>query len=131
MLIIWKGKQMVDYRNERDTLTTGDVRDDYSTTYNNGHYDCECCHCKKIFMMLVLLILAFIAGIMVGSCAHGRYADNYYDGMTYAQREALNNPRRFHRGMQQITPNTPARRANRAYTAPQAGGFVMEVDEID
>lgn len=82
-------------------------------------------------MMLVLLILAFIAGIMVGNCSTCRYADNYYDGMAYAHNSALNTQRKFHRGMQQIAPNAPARRANRPYAAPQAGGFVMEVDEID
>lgn len=131
MLIIWKGKQMVEYRNDRDTLAGSEMRDDYNNDYNNGNCGCECCHCKKIFMMLVLLILAFIAGIMVGNCSSCRYADNYYDGMNYAQRDTLNAQRKFHRGMQQINPNTPARRVNRPYAAPQAGGFVMEVDEID
>ena len=131
MLIIWKGKKMVDYRNDRDTLTTNEIRDDYNNDYTNGHCGCECCHCKKIFMMLVLLILTFIAGIMVGHCGRGHYADNYYDGLAYAQRDTLNTPRKFHRGMQQINPNTPARRANRPYVAPQTGGFVMEVDEIN
>ena len=82
-------------------------------------------------MMLVLLILAFIAGIMVGNCSSCRYADNYYDGMTYAQRNAMTPQKKFHRGMQQINPNPTARRINRPYAAPQAGGFVMEVDEID
>lgn len=122
---------MVDYRNDRDTLNTNEMRDDYNNDYTNGHCSCECCHCKKIFMMLVLLILVFIAGIMVGNCGRCRYADNYYDGRTYAQQDTLNTQRKFHRGMQQINPNTPSRRANRAYPAPQAGGFIMEVDEID
>lgn len=131
MLIIWKGKHMVDYRNDRDTLNTRDARDEYDNEYGNGHCGCECCHCKKIFMMLVLLILAFIAGIMVGNCGRCRYADNYYNGMSYAQQNAINNPRKFHRGMQQVAPNASPRRANRAYTAPDAGGFIMEIDEID
>ena len=131
MLIIWKGKQMGDYRNNRATLADSEMRDDDNNGYNNGNCGCECCHCKKIFMMLVLLILAFIAGIMVGNCSRCRYADNYYDTMNYAQRDTLNPQRKFHRGMQQIAPNAQARRANRPYVAPQAGGFVMEVDEID
>ena len=120
---------MVDYRNDRDSITTGEVREDYE--YNNMSCGCECCHCKKIFMMLVLLILAFIAGIMVGNCSSCRYADTYYGPMNYADRGAMNNPKKFHRGMQQINPNMPSRRVNRPYAAPQAGGFVMEVDEID
>ena len=131
MLIIWKGKQMVEYRNDRDTFTSGEMRDDYNNEYSNGHCGCECCHCKKIFMMLVLLILVFIAGIMVGNCGRCRYSDNYYGNMSYAQRDTFNNPKKFHRGMQQINPNPQAHRVNKAYPAPQAGGFIMEVDEID
>ena len=42
------------------------------------HVDYECCYCKKIFMGLVILILTFMAGIMVGNCGRCHYSDNYY-----------------------------------------------------
>lgn len=131
MLIIWKGKHMVDYKNERDTFNAEETHIDYNKDCLNGHYGCECCHCKKIFMMLVLLLLTFIAGIMVGSCGRRHYIDDYYNTLSYANRGTYTSPRRLPRGMQPVSPSITARRANKAYSAPQAGGFVMEVDEID
>ena len=46
---------------------------------DNIHCDYECCQCKKIFMILVILILTFMAGIMVGNCGRCRYSDTFYN----------------------------------------------------
>ncbi|MBR5599233.1 MAG: hypothetical protein IKW39_04255, partial [Alphaproteobacteria bacterium] len=49
----------------------------------NNHNCCniECYQCKKIFMALVLLILTFMAGIMVGNCSRCHYSDDYYQNL--------------------------------------------------
>lgn len=123
---------MVEYKNNRNTLETDETRDNYNEYYNNGHYECECCHCKKIFMFLVLLILVFIAGIMVGNCGRCRYADNFYYGQ---QQYARNNnlaAKKYHRGMQEVAPApTATRNVNRTYPNNQMGGFIVEIDETD
>lgn len=139
MLIFWKGKKMVEYRNDRNTMEDNDFREDYENSNNyvyrhNESCGCDCCHCKKIFMMLVLLILVFIAGIMVGNCGRCRYADNYYgDNMQFARNNTVSRPKKFHRGAQAIpsTKSPTARKSVQPYPYGQNGGFVMEIDEID
>jgi len=109
---------MADNRDYRDSR---DIRiDDHDMA--NRHYDCECCYCKKIFMMLVLLILVFIAGIMVGNCGRCRYADysTYGQSMMQANRNAKTG--KLQRGMHQV----PNGAVNAAYPA---GGFIVEVDQ--
>ena len=49
---------------------------------NMTECNCECCHCKKIFMLVVLLILSFMAGIMVGSCSKN-YHPHIYQGRNH------------------------------------------------
>lgn len=78
MFIFWKGKTMVDYRddnakygNEETNRENGYGENKYGENGHNGcgsNCGCECCQCKRIFMMLVVLFLVFIAGIMVGNC---------------------------------------------------------------
>ena len=124
---------MVEYKNNRNALETEEIRDNYNTEYyNNGHYECECCHCKKIFMFLVLLILVFIAGIMVGNCGRCRYADNFYYGQQQYARNNSMATKKYHRGMQEIAPApTASRNVNRVYPNNQLGGFVVEIDDAD
>lgn len=128
MLIFWR-KEMVEYRNKPDNLENTDMYNQNSE-YNYPTCGCDCCHCKKIFMMLVLLILVFIAGIMVGNCGRCHYADNYYTETQYAHHNNIANPRKMNRGMHPVANPAPMRGVNRVYPAPQ-GGFVMEVDEIN
>lgn len=115
MFIFWKGKTMVDYRddnakygNEETNRENGYGENKYGENGHNGcgsNCGCECCQCKRIFMMLVVLILVFIAGIMVGNCGRCRYADNYYYGPMFARRHNnMSKPKKFHRGMQEIAP---------------------------
>lgn len=83
-------------------------------------YYCECCHCKKIFMFLVLLILSFIAGIMVGCCNR-----NYYSHIPPYNQQMIppqTHPAKFHRGAQPSKTETPA---------SQNGGFVFEVESAN
>ena len=47
----------------------------YDSNKDNDTTNCQCDHCKKIFMALVVLILTFMAGIMVGNCGRCRYSD--------------------------------------------------------
>ena len=89
---------------------------------------CECCHCKKVFMLLVLLILAFIAGIMVGHCqtSYPPYMMHHYaPQMVKPHLKA----KKIHRGIHTTAPNAPAN----AQTSPddQIGGFIIEVDSAE
>lgn len=143
MLIFWR-KKMVEYRNNRTPETDNQTENDYN---NLRGYDCECCHCKKIFMLLVLLILVFMAGIMVGNCGRCRYADNYYNkhyGYNFNNPQfAKQNPqipsKKFHRGMQQVAPVPAAPTQDPRNYQPQPqpfpngqlGGFIIEVDQAD
>ena len=81
----------------------------------------ECCICKKVFMTLVILILTFMAGIMVGNCGKCHYQDTYY----YHTRPTLSNTpkKKLHRGMHTISPSsTPS---------PEMGGFIIEIDQAN
>ena len=49
MITFWR-KQMVENKSKNNNDTTNIDKE-----YSYSQYDCECCHCKKIFMMLVLL----------------------------------------------------------------------------
>lgn len=79
---------------------------------------CECCHCKKIFMLAVLLILSFIAGIMVGCCGQGHHINTPY----YIQQMPKQpHTAKFQRGAHPMTDNT----------ASQTGGFVFEIESAN
>lgn len=143
MLIFWR-KQMVEYKNDRDDRNNTENRnnDDY-----RNHCDCECCHCKKIFMLLVLLILVFMAGIMVGNCGRCRYADHRNNAYNYGYNQQIshNNPqkkaKKIHRGMQPVTAPTnipanihsptPYQPNPDTIPAEQMGGFIIEVDQAE
>ena len=47
MLTFWR-KQMAEYKNAK--TNNDNTNSNNETPYTQ--YDCECCHCKKIFMML-------------------------------------------------------------------------------
>ncbi len=83
-------------------------------------YYCECCHCKKIFMLIVLLILSFIAGIMVGCCNSNNHG--YMPVYSQQMMPQRAHPAKFHRGAHPTNAETPA---------PQTGGFVFEVESSD
>jgi len=87
----------------------------------NGCY-CECCHCKKIFMLLVLLMLAFITGIMVGNCQSTYvYPDIYsYQATTQPTQIKI---KKFHRGTSQN--NSTTNTTNQAVPNAQLGGFIV------
>lgn len=118
MIIFWKGKQMtennIEHKEERNL---------------GCECCCECCHCKKIFMAMVVIILVFIAGIMVGNCGSYRYANAYYadfydieEPNTYnstvkvSKNRGPHKVKKFHRGAQEMPPSAPHIR--------QTGGFV-------
>ncbi len=111
MLIFWKGTKMIENREIPE------------------QYGCECCHCKKIFMMMVVLILVFIAGIMVGNCGRCRYADNYYAPQVAKNYKKMQH-KKFHRGMHEV-PSQADVNANQAYPDNQVGGFIIEVDQAN
>lgn len=128
MLIFWKGKTMVEYR-DRDNTSKYDDNDTHLGRHNED-YDCECCHFKKIFMLLVLLILAFMAGIMVGNCGRCRYADYSGYASQYSQAHKNMKPQKMHRGMQPVQ-NGNAGRAYNTVPGGQVGGFVVEIDQAN
>ncbi len=90
---------------------------------NQCNYN-DCCQCKKIFMILVILILTFMSGIMVGNCGRCRYSDYYYNYPYFAKKHHIK-PQKMHRGMHSIptnaTPNTPQ--------GNQLEGFIIEIDQ--
>ena len=91
---------------------------------NNDTHNCctlECCICKKIFMTLVVLILTFMAGIMVGNSGRCHYSDHYYKQKSSTPHN--HKAKKFHKGMHQIPNSTPS-------SQPQEG-FIVEIDEIN
>lgn len=94
---------------------------------NNNAY-CECCQCKKIFMMLVLLILVFMAGIMVGNCGRCHYSDNYYQ-YTTNQFPPNHKKQKLHRGMHQIPSSQNDNLATQNPQIQEIGGFIIEVEQ--
>ena len=101
---------MVDYKDDDTKYENEETnrKNEYSENRRRGcdsNYDCECCQCKRIFMMLVVLILVFITGIMVGNCRHCHYSDNYYYSPRFTQHHGnKSKSQKFHRGMQKISP---------------------------
>ena len=91
----------------------------------NTSCNCECCHCKKIFMVTVIVILAFIAGIMVGNCRQ-----QYYSAMPYPIKSHFVKHKMHHRGNIQssdtVQPNTAE-----AATNAELGGYIIEVEQAD
>ena len=111
MQILWR-KKMVYYDSNKDN----------NNDNNNYHHDCECYHCKKIFMVLVLLILTFMAGIMVGNCGRCRYSDYYYNNQAKMLKHHHKKHTKMHRGMHQVPQNVNTPNG-------QVEGFIIEVDQ--
>lgn len=89
---------------------------------SESDYYCECCHCKKIFMLLVLLFLAFIAGIMVGNCQSTYVYPDMYSYQTTSQPTQIK-IKKFHRGASQN--QTQTNNMNQAVPNAQLGGFIV------
>ena len=98
--------------------------------YSYSQYDCECCHCKKIFMMLVLLILTFMAGIMVGNCTNRYYIDSYPYGPYLAKQYKHMKHKKFHKGMHEITPNT-AQQQTPDMQGQAIEGYIVEINQAN
>ena len=92
----------------------------YDSNKDNDTTTCQCDHCKKIFMALVVLILTFMAGIMVGNCGRCRYSDYYYNNQPLKHHSKKT--QKMHRGMHNIPQNTPS-------TNNQIEGFIIEVEQ--
>ena len=97
---------------------------------DNTQCEYECCQCKKIFMILVILILTFMAGIMVGNCGRCRYSDSQYYNRTHNNiNKHQTIQKKFHRGMHE-TPQ-PLPNTNQTYPNDQVGGFLIEIDQTN
>jgi len=83
---------------------------------------CECCHCKKIFMFLVLLFFAFIAGIMVGNCQSTYIYPDMYGYETIPQPTQIK-IKKFHRGASKNQSET--NNMNQSVPNAQLGGFIV------
>lgn len=111
---------MVDFKSDR-------TNQENNNNYPYSTYDCECCHCKKIFMMLVLLILTFMAGIMVGNCvSKNRFYDYMYNPYTMQQYNPMR-IKKMHRGMHNVNPNIVQN--SKSQTDEPVGGFIVEIDQ--
>ncbi len=93
----------------------------------NNCCNLECCMCKKIFMALVILILTFMAGIMVGNSGRCHYSDHYYQKQKHYSNSHSQKPKKFHKGMHQI----PTSKQSPSSSPLSQGGFIIEIDEID
>ncbi len=112
MYIFWR-KKMAFNENDKDNI----------------HCEYECCQCKKIFMILVILLLTFMAGIMVGNCGRCRYSDAFYN-----KHYKLNHKshKKFHRGMHKIPNQDPlSNQEPTFYPNNEAGGFLIEIDQTN
>jgi len=87
---------------------------------------CDCCHCKKIFMAMVIIILAFIAGIMVGNCRQQYYIDMPYLAAPHLAKHNMSQ----HKGNTSNQPAT-APAASDAGTNAQLGGYIIEVEQAN
>ena len=91
----------------------------------------ECCHCKKMFMLIVILLLAFIAGIMVGNCRPYYTTGNYYYAMHPQKRLNKIKKHKLHRGMHEVAPTqsqTPQPQPTSSTPDTPLNGFIIEVD---
>lgn len=109
MLIFKKGNKMTEHHEE------------------NSSCNCECCHCKKIFMAAVIVILAFIAGIMVGNCRQ-----QYYTATPYQINPHFVKHRMHHRGNPQSTNSpAPSQMPAQSDANAQFGGYIIEVEQAN
>lgn len=93
-------------------------------------YHCECCHCKKIFMFLVLLLLAFIAGIMVGHCQsmpYGYHQPHHAQFIPIHKKQQIK-PKKIHHHLQQMNSQPSLNEDEQPEQNSQMGGFVVEID---
>ena len=107
MLIFKKGNKMTENREEPQSCC------------------CECCHCKKIFMAMVVILLAFIAGIMVGNCRQQSFANKPYQITPHIVQHKI-----YHRGKKQSS-NTAQPNPTSAATDTELGGYVIEVEQAN
>lgn len=110
-----------------------ETKDQTEIKENQSHCccSCGCCHCKRIFMLVIVLLLAFMAGIMVGSCRPCHYPNNYYSTAHASKHFNKIKKHKLHRGMHQVESTTNApQQPNDAEmnTTPQIEGYIIEVD---
>ncbi len=125
MITFWR-KQMVEYKNTKNN--NDNITSNNETPYTQ--YDCECCHCKKIFMMLVLLILTFMAGIMVGNCTNRYYIDSYPYGPYMAKQYKHMKHKKLHKGMHEVNPNT-AQQTTPDLQNQAVEGYIIEINQAN
>lgn len=122
MITFWR-KKMAEYK------TTG-TNNMHNNDYPYSQYECECCHCKKIFMMLVLLILTFMAGIMVGNCTSRSYIDTYPYTQYMAKQYNHMKHKKFHKGMHEVAPNT-AQQTTPNMPNQAVEGYIVEINQAN
>ena len=125
MITFWR-KQMAEYKNNRTNNDNMQNNNDYPYS----QYECECCHCKKIFMMLVLLILTFMAGIMVGNCTSRPYMASYPYGPHLVKQYEHMKHKKFHKGMHEVAPNT-AQQNTPDMPKQAVEGYIVEINQTN
>ena len=117
---------MAEYKNNRTNNDNMQNNNDYPYS----QYECECCHCKKIFMMLVLLILTFMAGIMVGNCTSRPYMTSYPYGPHLVKQYEHMKHKKFHKGMHEVAPNT-AQQNTPDMPNQAVEGYIVEINQTN
>lgn len=125
MITFWR-KQMAEYKSNRTNNDNMQNNNDYPYS----QYECECCHCKKIFMMLVLLILTFMAGIMVGNCTSRPYMTSYPYGPHLVKQYEHMKHKKFHKGMHEVAPNT-AQQNTPDMPNQAVEGYIVEINQTN
>ena len=85
---------------------------------------------KKIFMMLVLLILTFMAGIMVGNCTSRPYMTSYPYGPHLVKQYEHMKHKKFHKGMHEVAPNT-AQQNTPDMPNQAVEGYIVEINQTN
>lgn len=125
MITFWR-KQMAEYKSNRTNNDNMHNNNDYPYS----QYECECCHCKKIFMMLVLLILTFMAGIMVGNCTSRPYMTSYPYGPHLVKQYEHMKHKKFHKGIHEVAPNT-AQQNTPDMPNQAVEGYIVEINQTN
>ena len=74
---------------------------------------------------MVVILLAFIAGIMVGNCRQQSYADQPYQITPHIVQHKI-----YHRGKKQSS-NTTQPSPQSAATDAELGGYIIEVEQAN
>jgi hypothetical protein len=80
-------------------------------------------------MLLVLIILAFIAGIMTGSCQSNYNQMPYYAPQFIPVQAHHIKAQKLHRGATQTTPQQNSQTNPQAQPQGQISGLILEVDQ--